>query len=127
MLLLRLYLDRREESINELINKRNPQNKKQIEKLSFIMNIADPKQFIAKNKSNIYTEIFVKLYNQKNRGQVHKIHRIIQLKRQYTSMAQNFHIFGAYFIIKIFSVLRNVYVMLRDQETIVVYANNYID
>ena len=70
------------EPIHEPINERKPQNRKQIRKLLLIMTVADPERFTAKSKPITYTGAFVELYKQKNRGQVHEIHRIVKLDKQ---------------------------------------------
>lgn len=54
------------------------------------MTIADLKQFTPKNKAIKYTRIFVKLYNWKNRDQVHEIYEKIELKKMRILIAKNF-------------------------------------
>lgn len=91
------------------------------------MIIVDLKQFIIKNKLFTLTEAFVELYNLTNRGQVHEIYGIVKLERCHKSKIQNFYLFCTYPITKLFLVLHNVYVILKGQQKIVFYFNNYID
>lgn len=52
-----------------------------MEKLLFIITIADLKLFTTKSKPIIYTEAFVELDNQKNHEQMHEIDRIVEFER----------------------------------------------
>ena len=91
------------------------------------MTIADLEQFISKDKPVTYTKAFVKLYNWKNRGQVYKIYRIIELEKMHALTAKNPCNLNANQIIEISLVLRNTHIILRDQDKFVFYINNYID
>ena len=91
------------------------------------MTVADPEQFTAKSKTIIYTGVFVELYNWKNRGQVHEIHRMVEFDKCHTSIIENLCNLDTHCIIKVFLVLRSPNVVLRDQDRMVFYVNNYID
>ncbi len=91
------------------------------------LTVADLERFTLKNKLVTYTEAFVELYNWKNRGQVYEIHKMIQLEKMCASIVKNPRNLGAHRIIEISSVLRSAYIVLRDQEKVVFYVNNYID
>ena len=91
------------------------------------MPVADPKSFTDKGKPITYIGVFVKLYNQRNRGQVHEIHGIIELEKMRTSMAKYPHNLDVHCIVKISSILHSTHVVLRNQERIVFYVNNYIN
>ncbi len=91
------------------------------------MTVADPERFTDKGKPIIYIRAFVELYNWSNRKQVYEIYGIVELKKIYTSTAKHSCNLGAHWIIKIFSILRNLYVVPRDQERIEFYVNNYIN
>lgn len=45
----------------------------------------------------------------------------------YASTVENSHNLSTYKIIKILLVLRNIYVISKDQDKFVFYINNYID
>ena len=89
--------------------------------------VVDPEQFTPKDKPVIYTGAFVELYIWKNSEQVHEIHKIIELEKMRTLTMENSRNLGAHRIINISLVLRNAYVVLRDQVKFVFYINNYID
>lgn len=72
------------------------------------MTIADLEQFTVKSKPIIYTKVFIKLYNGKNRGQIHEIYRIVKLKKLYILTAKNTCNFSAHCIIKTSSILHNI-------------------
>ena len=91
------------------------------------MTIVDPKRFTAKNKLITYTRAFVELCKWKNRGQVYKIHEMIELDKWHVSMAENLRNLSAHHIIEVSSDLRSAYVISRDQDRIIFYVNNYID
>lgn len=67
--------------------------------------IVDQEWFTSKNKTIIYTKVFVEFYNWKNYKQVHKIHRIIEFKKMCILIINNLCNLGVYWIIKIFLVL----------------------
>lgn len=52
---------------------------------------------------------------------------MIKFKKWRNLTAKHPHNFDAYFIVKISSILRNIYIVSRDQEKIEFYVNNYID
>ena len=89
--------------------------------------MADPKQFIPKNKPVIYTRALVELYNWKNRVQVHEIYGMIELEKIYALIAKNPRNFGAYWIIEISLILCSVHVIPKDEDKVIFYINNYID
>ena len=91
------------------------------------MTVADPERFTPKGKPVTYTGAFVELYNWRNGGQVHEIHRMIELEKMRASTAENPRNLGAHRIIEISSVLRSAHVVPRDQNKFVFYVNNYID
>ena len=91
------------------------------------MTVADPEQFIAKAKPITYTGVFIKLYNWKNRGQVHEIYGMVELEMWCASTAKNPRNLSTYHIIEISSILYTAHVVPRDQKRIVFYVNNYID
>ena len=95
--------------------------------LLLTVTIADPKRFTLKNKLVTYTRAFVKLYNLRNLGQVHKIHGIVEIEKIDTLIAENSCNLGTYRIIKIFSVLHSAHIIPRDQDKVMFYVNNYID
>ena len=51
---------------------------------------------------------------------------MIELEKMYALTAKHLRNLDAYCIVKIFSILHNAHVILRDQK-IVFYVNNYID
>lgn len=69
--LSRIYIDRKKEPIDKLINEKNLQNKKRIEMLLLTMTIVNLGLFIIKIKIITYTGIFVKLYNQRKPKEIH--------------------------------------------------------
>ena len=89
--------------------------------------VADPEQFTPNGKPVIYTGAIVKLYNLRNRGQVHKIDGIVEREKICVSITKNSRNLGAHRIIEISLVLRSIHVVLRDQDKVVFYVNNYID
>ncbi len=91
------------------------------------MTVADLEQFNYKNKSITYIEVFVKLYNWRNDGQVHEIYGMVELEKMRTSTAEHLRNLGAHYIVEISSILCSTHVVPRDQERIVFYINNYID
>ncbi len=93
------------------------------------MTIVDLEQFIDKGKSITYIKAFVELYNWKNYGQVYEIHGIVELEKMCTctSTAKHPRNLGAYRIIEISSILHSTHIVLRNQERIIFYVNNYID
>ncbi len=52
---------------------------------------------------------------------------MVELDKWHASTAENSHNLGADYIIEISLVLHSAYVVLRDQDRIVFYVNNYID
>lgn len=58
---------------------------------------------------------------------MHKIPKMIELKNWRTLIAQNLCIFNTHCIFEISLVLRNAHVVLKNQEKIVFYINNYIN
>ncbi len=91
------------------------------------MTIVDPEQFIDKSKPIIYIGAFIELYNERNRGQVHEIYGIVELEKMRAWTAKHLRNLGAYHIVEIFSILRSVLVVPKNQEKIVFYINNYVD
>lgn len=91
------------------------------------MIIANLEQFTSKNKPIIYTRIFFEFYNWKNRKQVYEIYIMIEFEKRYTLIANNLRNLDIYQIIKIFSVLQNIYIMPRNKNKVVFYINNYIN
>lgn len=82
---------------------------------------------MAKGKPITYTRVFVELYKYKNHGQVHKIHKIVEFEKWHVSMAENFHNIGINCIIEVFLILHNIYAILKNQEKMIFFLNNYID
>ena len=91
------------------------------------MTVADLERFTAKGKPITYTGAFVKLYKQRNRRQVYEIHGMVELNKWHALTAENPRNLGAHRIIEVSSILRNAHVVLRDQDRMVFYVNNYID
>ena len=91
------------------------------------MTIADPERFTAKGKPITYTGAFVELYKWRNRGQVYKIHRMIEFDKWHVSTVENLCNLGAHCNIEVFSVLRSAHGVSKDQDRLVFYVNNYID
>ena len=58
--------------------------------------MADLEQFTLKGKLVIYIGAVIKLYNWKNCGQVHKIHKIIELEKMRASNTENLYNLGAH-------------------------------
>ena len=52
---------------------------------------------------------------------------MVELEKMHALIAKNFHNFDTYWIIKIFLVLRSVYMVFRDQDKVIFYINNYIN
>ena len=102
-------------------------NAKLIEKLLLTLTMADPEWFTLKGKPVIYTRAFVELYNWRNHKQVHEIYEIIKLEKMRASIAENLRNLGAYWMMKILSILHSAHVVPRDQDKFVFYINNYID
>ncbi len=98
-----------------------------IKKLLLTVIVANPEWFTPKGKLVTYIEALVELYNWKNRGQVDKIHGMIELEKMRASIAENPRNLGAHRIIEIFLVLHSVHVTPKDQDKVVFYINNYID
>lgn len=90
------------------------------------MTVANLEWFIAKKKPIIYTKAYIELYNQKNCEQIHKIHKIAELKKQRNLTTKYYHNFGIYCIVKISLILHSAYVVSKNQERIMFYINNYI-
>ena len=90
------------------------------------MTVANPEQFTTKGKPITYIKVFLKLYNWKNHGHVYKIYAIVELEKWWALTAKNPCNLGAYCIVEISSILRKTHIILRDQEKIVFYINNYI-
>lgn len=84
----------------------------------------DPKWFTPKSKLVIYTRTYVELYNQKNDGQIHEIHRMIELEEKRILTAENSRNIDTYQIIEILLVLRSTHLFSRDQNK---FVFNYID
>ncbi len=91
------------------------------------MTVVNPEKFTDKSKLITYIRAFVKLYNWRNHGQVYEIYRMIELEKMRTSTAKYPRNLGAPRIVEISSILRSAHIVLRDQEKIVFYINNYID
>lgn len=91
------------------------------------MTVADSERFTSKGKLVTYIGAFIKLYNQKNHEQVHKIHGIIEFEKMHALNAENPRNHSAFWIIEILSVLRNAHVILRNQDKFVFYVNNFIN
>lgn len=91
------------------------------------MIVADPEWFTAKDKLIIYTKAFVKLYKQRNCGQVQEIYRMVELKKKYAPMIKNPYNFNTHYIIEVFSVFCNAHIVFKDQNRAVFDINNYID
>ncbi len=117
----------RKEPEDRPLNDRKPWNGKQIGKLLLIVTVADPEQFTDKGKLITYIGAFVKLYNWRNRGQVHEIHGMVEFEKTCTSIAKYPRNLDAHRIVEISSILRGAHVVPRDQERIVFYVNNNID
>lgn len=83
-----------------------------------IVIIADPEQFISKDKLVTYTKALVEFFNGRNRRQVHEIYEINELEKIRALIVDNLYNFGTYQIIDIFSVLYSAYMVLRDQDKI---------
>ncbi len=92
-----------------------------------IVTVTDPEQFTDKGKSSTYIGAVIKLYNWRNRGQVHEIYRMVELKKMHTLTPKHPRNLGAHRIVEISSILHSAYVVPRDEEKIVFYVNNYID
>lgn len=84
-------------------------------------------RFTAKNKLITYIRAFVELYNWKNREQVYKIYRMVELEKWRFLTVKYPHSLSAYQIVEILTILHNAYVVLRDQDENIFYVNNYID
>ncbi len=112
---------------DRLFNNKKSWNRKQIGKLLLIITIADPEQFTDKGKPITYIRVFVELYNKKNGRQVHEIHGMVELKKMSALTAKHFRNLDTHRILEISSILRSAYIVLRNQERIVFYVNNYID
>ena len=95
--------------------------------LLLIMTMVDPEQFTYKTKPVTYIEALVELYNWKNRGQIHEIHKMIQFEKMHALTAENSDNLGTYWIIEISSLFHNTHVIPRNQDKFVFYVNNYID
>ena len=102
-------------------------NSKLIGKLLLTVIMANLECFILKDKPVIYTKAFVELYNQKNRGQVYKVHEMIELEKMRASTTANFRNLNAHQMIEISSILRRAHMVSRDQNKFVLYVNNYIN
>ena len=70
---------------------------------------------------------FVEFYNRKNREQVYEIYGMIKLEKMCIPTAENLRNYGIYQMIEILLVLRNAYMIPRDQNILVFYINNYIN
>ncbi len=92
-----------------------------------MMTIVDPEQFTNKDKPIPYIKAFVELYNRRNRGQVYEIYGIVEIEKMHALTAKHPRNLSAHCIVKILSILRNAFIVSRDQERIVFYINNYID
>lgn len=116
--LLISYINRRKKSINGPINEKKLQNGKKIRKLLLTVTVVNLERFIIKSKSIIYIEVFIEIYNQRNYEKVYQIYKMIELEKLCILTTHNPHILGAYYIIKIFLVLRNIYIIQGNQERI---------
>lgn len=67
-----------------------------MEKLLVTVTLADLERVTPKDKPIIDIGAFIKLYNQKNCGQVHEINKIVELEKMHTSIVKNPHNLGAY-------------------------------
>ena len=79
-----------------------------------IIIVTDSQWFILKSKSVIYIEVFIKIYNWRNRKQVHKIPLIIELQKKCALIEKNLHNLGANQMMKILLVLHSIYMISRD-------------
>ena len=52
---------------------------------------------------------------------------MVELEKWYASITKNSYNLGTHCIVEISSILRSAYVILKDQERIVFYINNYIN
>lgn len=98
-----------------------------IGRLLLIVTIADPQQLDQKGKPVMYTRIFVKMYNWRNRRQVHETHGLVKLKKYLISRAENPLNLGVYQFYKISKVLQSTHVMPRETQGNTFYVNNYIN
>ncbi len=89
--------------------------------------MADPERFTPKHKSVTYTRALVELYNWRNRGQVHEIHGMIELKKMRAFIVESPRNLGAHWIIEISSILHIAHMVPRDQDKVMFYVNNFID
>lgn len=56
----------------------------------------------------------MELYKWKNRGQVHEIYKMVELKKWHASTIENPYNLGTYHIIKVPSVLHSAHVVSKD-------------
>lgn len=89
--------------------------------------VVDLEWFNPKDKPVMYSRAFIELYNSKNYRKLYKIHEIFEFKKMYVSTTGNPDNFSAYWVIKILFVLRNTNMILRNQDRVVFYVNNYND
>ena len=59
--------------------------------------------------------------------QVHEIHGMFELEKMCALITKNSHNFDACQIMEISSVQRSAYVVLRNQDKVEFYVNNYIN
>lgn len=53
-----------------------------------IITVADPEWFATKGKLITYTRAFIKLYNRKNPGWIHKIYGMVEIKKWRRALQQ---------------------------------------
>lgn len=61
-----------------------------------IVTVADPQQLDSKRKPMMYIRAFVEIYKWRNHGLVHKTHGMAELKKYFTSRAENSLNLGAH-------------------------------
>lgn len=83
--------------------------------------------FTFNNKPVTYTQAFLELYNWRKYEHDHGIYKKIELEKMCTSTAKNLYSLSAHSIIKISLVLYSAYMVLKNQNKFIFYANNYID
>lgn len=91
------------------------------------MTVRNLEQFTPKDKSFIYTEVFVEFYNKKSHGQVYEMHGMNKLKKICTLIRENLYNLIAHQIIQILSVLYNTHIISRDHDKFAFFVNNYIN
>lgn len=69
----------------------------------------------------------IEFYNEINYRKIYEIYRIFEFEKISTLMAKNLFKLNAYQIIKILLVLYNTYKVLKNQDKLIFYINNYIN